>query len=164
VLDYLRHPDLSHALAEKCRHLGIPMIASGKKPPVGMALTPRTCCALTQKEGLGGYGLHFGLPEYEAIIEDGRIVALKTLKGAPCGATWDAGQRMVGLSVEAAVGRIGLEAQFGCVANPADWDPITGKSPVHIAAELHKAALLRALINSRSIAGGSHARCISKTS
>ncbi len=157
VLDYLRHPDLSHALAEKCLHLAIPMIAAGKKPPVGKALTPRVCCALTQKEGLGGYGLHFGLPEYEVIVEEGQIIALRTLRGAPCGATWDAGQRMVGLSAQESAARIGLETQFSCKANPADWDPITGKSPVHIAAELHKAALVRALINSRSRTNGSHA-------
>lgn len=149
VLDYLKHPDLSHALAEKCRKAHIPVIASGKKPPLEEALTPATCCALKQQEGLGSYGRQFGLPEYRIMAQGGRITAVETLRGAPCGATWEAGQRIVGLTLDEAPVRIGLETQYSCVANPAGWDPITGKSPVHIAGELHKAALLRALKKAR---------------
>jgi len=67
------------------------------------------------------------------------------IRGAPCGATWDAAERIIGLSVEDAVVRIGLETQFFCTANPAGWDPIYGKSPVHFAGEIHSAALKRAL-------------------
>jgi hypothetical protein len=145
VLDYLLHPDLSHALAEKCRQAGIPVIASGKKPPLEDALTPRTCCALTQQDGLGIYGQLFGRPEYRVGVEAGRIVSVETLRGAPCGASEAAGRRIIGYTVEEAPVRIGLETQFSCVADPASWDPITGKSPVHIAGELHKAALLVAL-------------------
>jgi hypothetical protein len=144
VLDYLLHPDLSHDLAEKCKHAGIPVVASGKKPPLENALTPRTCCALTQHQELGNYGQLFGLPEYRITVKEDHIATVETVRGA-CGATWDAGQRIVGYSVEDAPVRIGLETQFYCVADPASWDPITGKSPVHIAGELHKAALLRAL-------------------
>ncbi len=145
VLDYLKHPDLSHALAEKCRQAQIVVIAASKKPPLEEALTPATCCALKRKAGLGNYGLQFGLPEYRLETNQARITSVTTLRGAPCGATWEAGQRIVGWTLEEAPVRIGLEAQFSCVANPAGWDPISGKSPVHIAGELHKAALLRAL-------------------
>ncbi len=145
VLDYFKHPDLSHALAEKCRQAHIPVIASGKKPPLENALTPATCCALRQQKDLGPYGQQFGLPEYRVTSKQGRITSVETLRGAPCGATWEAGQRIVGRTLEEAPVRIGLETQYSCVANPAGWDPITGKSPVHIAGELHKAALLRAL-------------------
>ncbi len=145
VLDHLKHPDLSHALAQLCRQAGIPVIASGKKPPLEDALTPRTCCALTQQKKLGEYGRVFGRPEYRISIDEGRISAVETLRGAPCAATWDAAERIVGLDIETAKTRIGLETQFFCVADPSAWDPITGKSPVHVAAELHKAALVRAL-------------------
>jgi thymidylate synthase len=48
---------------------------------------------------------------------------------------------------EEAVVRIGLNTQFFCTANPAGWDPIGGKSPVHHAGDLHAAALKRALVN-----------------
>ncbi|MGD8837689.1 MAG: DUF166 family (seleno)protein DfsP [Desulfobacteraceae bacterium] len=145
VLDHLKHPDLSYFLAVKCRKLNIPVVASGKKPPLEEALTPRTCCALTQHRGLGSYGQQYGQPEYRVVVENGLISAVETLRGAPCGATWDAAQRIIGLSVEKARIRVGLETQFFCVADPSSWDPITGKSPVHIAADLHKAALAAAL-------------------
>jgi hypothetical protein len=145
VLDHLQHPDLSHTLAQLCRKAGIPVIASGKKPPLEDALTPRTCCALSRQKGLGEYGRVFGRPEYRISVKEGRISAVETLRGAPCAATWDAAQRIVGLDIETAKTRIGLETQFFCVADPSAWDPITGKSPVHVAAELHKAALVRAL-------------------
>jgi hypothetical protein len=145
VLDHLTHPDLSYYLAEKCKKLHIPVVASGKKPPLEEALTPRTCCALTQKKGLGRYGQRYGQPEYRVVVENGVITTVETLRGAPCGATWDAAKGIIGLPVETARIRVGLETQFFCVADPSSWDPITGKSPVHVAADLHKAALVAAL-------------------
>lgn len=56
---------------------------------------------------------------------------------------------MIGLPPEEAVVRIGLETQFFCIADPAGWDPIYGKSPVHFAGEVHSAALKRAIRNAR---------------
>ena len=41
--------------------------------------------------------------------------------------------------------RIGLETQYVCSADPAGWDPIHGKSPVHLAGDIHRNALIRAL-------------------
>lgn len=72
-------------------------------------------------------------------------LAVTVLRGAPCGATWEAAQRIDGLSPEAAVQRIGLETQFFCTADPAGWDPLWGRSPVHVAGRLHAAALRDAL-------------------
>jgi len=40
VLDFLKHPDLSHDLAITCGKSGIPVVASGKKWP--SAITPVT--------------------------------------------------------------------------------------------------------------------------
>lgn len=40
---------------------------------------------------------------------------------------------------------MGLKSQMHCVADPSGWDPISGKSPVHIAGELHSAALKKVL-------------------
>ncbi len=70
---------------------------------------------------------------------------IKVVRGAPCGATWEAAQRVVGLPVKDAIVRIGLETQYFCYADPAGWDPIYGKSPVHFAGHVHDAALERAL-------------------
>jgi hypothetical protein len=45
--------------------------------------------------------------------------------------------------------RFGLEVQFFCTADPASWDPLWGKSPVHVAAEIHAAVLKVALKKNR---------------
>ncbi len=42
VLDFLKHPDLSHDLAVICRNKKIPIVASGKKIRVKWAHTPPT--------------------------------------------------------------------------------------------------------------------------
>ena len=72
------------------------------------------------------------------------------VRGASCGATWDAAERMVGMRSDEAIIRMGLEVQFFCTADPAGWDPIHGKSPVHLAGRLHSSALGRAVDVSKS--------------
>ena len=67
------------------------------------------------------------------------------MKGAPCGATWEAASRIVDLPVEDALVRIGLDVQYYCTADPAGWDPVHGKSPVHLAGKIHQKALASAL-------------------
>lgn len=42
VLDFLKHPDLSHDLTVMCRDRQIPVVASGKKLHVQWPLTPLT--------------------------------------------------------------------------------------------------------------------------
>jgi hypothetical protein len=145
VLDYLRHPDLSDELARRCLDLGIPVVASGRKIRVKGTLTPPTCCGLAKNERTGLYGKAFGAPEFEARVEDGTVAEIRVLRGAPCGASWEAARRVEGLAVEQAIVRIGLDVQFYCTADPAGWDPIYGKSPVHFAGDVHSAALKRAL-------------------
>ncbi len=49
------------------------------------------------------------------------------------------------MPIEKALTRFGLEVQFFCTADPAAWDPLWGKSPVHVAADIHAAALKVAL-------------------
>ena len=83
-------------------------------------------------------------------INDGRISRIDVVRGAPCGATWDAATRMVGMPPDEAIIRMGLEVQFFCTADPSGWDPIYGKSPVHLAGKLHSSALSKAVDVSRS--------------
>jgi thymidylate synthase len=145
VLDFLKHPDLSHDLALLCRQLGIPIVASGKKTSVDGTHTPPVCCALARHPELGCYGRRFGAPEFEVEVEGGKISRVAVRRGAPCGATWEAARRIEGCRVEEAPVRMGLDTQFFCTADPSNWDPIWGKSPVHLAADLHRAALIAAL-------------------
>jgi len=42
VLDFLRHPDLSHDLVALCHRLHVPVISSGKKIPSRWVITPPT--------------------------------------------------------------------------------------------------------------------------
>ncbi len=145
VLDYLKHPDLSHDLAVMCKNRGIPLIGSGKKFRMEGAFTPRICCALSRNGRLGQYGERFGAPEFAVEIEGETIRKITVLRGAPCGASWHAAARLEGSSIEEAASRIGLEVQFFCTADPSGWDPMYGKSPVHLAAEIHSAALCKAI-------------------
>lgn len=79
------------------------------------------------------------------VIKDGMIAEVIVLRGAPCGATWDAAKRLIGVSAAEAARKIGLDTQFYCSANPAGWDPIYAKSPVHFAGKVHSHALQAAL-------------------
>lgn len=145
VLDFLKHPDLSQDLAVLCRDKSIPMVASGKKYHVDGAITPLICCALSRHACLGLYGERFGAPELAVEVAEEKIMKITVLRGAPCGATWEAAARMKGIPLGEASVRFGLEVQFFCTADPSGWDPMYGKSPVHFAAELHRAAFIKAL-------------------
>ncbi len=145
VLDYLRHQDLSHDLVNICVAQGIPIVSSGKKRVGKRVMTPLTCCGLPRQDCLGIYGERFGAPEFEVAVKDGMISAVTVLRGAPCGATWEAAKRMVGISIADAARKIGLDTQFFCSADPAGWDPIYAKSPVHFAGKVHSRALQAAL-------------------
>ena len=85
------------------------------------------------------------MPEFKLELTQGRIARLGVIKGAPCGATWEAAARVEKLPIDEAITRIGLETQYFCTADPAGWDPINGKSPVHLAGDIHRKALIRGL-------------------
>jgi thymidylate synthase len=147
VLDYLTHPDLSHYLTSLCVRKNIPVISSGKKNPD--AFTPFTCCGLGANRKLGEYGEQFGLPEYEVTLDGNRIASLRVIRGAPCGASWEILSRVTGTDIEEALTLLPREVQYRCVANPSRFDPVSGKSPVHYAGHVHRAALQKAINNAQ---------------
>ncbi len=147
ILDYLEHPDLSVELEALSMKKGIPLVASGKKTKGKNIFAPPTCCGLSRHNSLGEYGKMFGAPEFEVRIDNGIVTKIKVKRGAPCGATWDAAQKTVGTKYEEAGRIIGLKTQFFCAANPAGWDPLFGKSPVHFAGRVHQKALIKAINN-----------------
>jgi thymidylate synthase len=142
VLNFLKHPDLSSCLVELCEKKSIPVVTTGKP---GKGYTPFTCCGLGRAEKLGKYGDQFGFPEYHVDLEDGRISHIEVMRGAPCGATWAAMLKIVGLPAEEALVKLPLQVQQNCFANPSAFDPISGKSPVHYAGYVHLAALKKAI-------------------
>lgn len=98
-----------------------------------------------RRQDLGAYGEQFGFPELEAELENGKIAALKVLRGASCGATWQAASEIIGLPVEDAVPTYAREVQYFCRADPSAFDPISGKSALHYAGDVHATALKKAL-------------------
>ncbi len=141
VLDFLRHPDLSEYLAEICLDKDVPVIASGKK--TRGAITPFTCCGLGR---IGGrYAEQFGLPELDVEVENGRISRIMVRRGAPCGATWHVIPKIIGLTPEEALATLAREVQYLCKADPRAFDPVSSKSPLHYAGNVHIAALKKAL-------------------
>lgn len=143
VLSFLSHPDLLDYLAGLCREKNIPLIASGRKNEG--AITPFTCCSLGRLPGLGLYGEQFGIPEYEVEVREKTICRVEVRRGASCGASWELIPAIVGLSPEAALQCIAREAQYLCAADPSNFDPLTGKSALHVAGKVHEKALRLAL-------------------
>ena len=146
VLNYLKHPDLSHHLITICEQKGIPVVSPGKK---GGGFTPFTCCGLGKSDKLGIYGEKFGLPEYKVTLERNRILDISVVRGAPCGATQDALQEYIGCEVEDVLTRLPRQVQYFCSADPSGFDPVSGKSPVHFAGYVHIAALKKAIEEAR---------------
>lgn len=142
VLNYCTHPDLSDYLMSLCEQKGIPIISAGKK---GTGFTPFTCCGLGVNDKLGAYGRQFGLPEYRVEMEGEKIKKIEVTRGAPCGATWDALDGYVGMTKEEALIALPRQVQYFCVADPSNFDPVSGKSSVHFAGHVHIAALKKAL-------------------
>jgi hypothetical protein len=143
VLRILKQPDLIDYLASLCRKKKIPVIAAGKK--IAGAITPVTCCGLGRLKGLGAYGEQFGVPEYSVRVRDGVISEIHVLRGASCGASWDVIPRIIGHTPEEALECFAREIQYLCIADPSDFDPITGKSAVHYAGNVHIKAFEKAL-------------------
>lgn len=149
VLDHLYQADLTGYLLDRCEAAGVPAIASGRKLP--RAHTPVTCCTLGKIAELGEYAASFGAPEFEVDLEEDRICAVRVLRGAPCAATWKAAEAVVGLGVGEAAARMGLETQFHCYAKANPNVFLT--NPLHVAGEVHAAALAKALRAARTHRG-----------
>ncbi len=143
VLSFLQHPDLAEYLVRLCNELGIPVIASGRHIPG--AICPFTCCGLGKHRGLGRYGELFGVPEYRVRVDGGKIREVEVLRGASCGATWQVASQLVGMPAERALEEVGRLVQYICLADPSAFDPVSGKSALHYAGDVHAAALKKAI-------------------
>ncbi|GAB4271448.1 MAG: DUF166 domain-containing protein [Deferrisomatales bacterium] len=149
VLDHLYHPDLTGFLLDRCEAAGVPVVASGRKLPRGH--TPTTCCTLGRIRELGPYAESFGAPEFCVTVADGTVTGVEVRRGAPCGATWKAAEKIVGLPVDQAAPRMGLEVQFHCYAKANANVFLT--NPLHVAGEVHAAAFQKALGEARRKGG-----------
>ena len=78
-------------------------------------------------------------------VKNDKITSIEVKRGAPCGATWDVLSRVIGLPIDEALSTLAREVQYLCYADPSAFDPISGKSPLHYAGDVHAAALKKAL-------------------
>lgn len=145
VISFLKHPDLLDYLVLLCQKKKIPVIASGQKHKD--AITPFTCCSLGPIPGLGNYGEQFGIPEYQIVLEQEsrKIKKIFVRRGASCGATWLVTSKLIGLTVDDALECVAREVQYLCSADPSNFDPISDKSSLHVAGNVHAKALRRAI-------------------
>ncbi len=142
ILDYLYHEDLTDHLIEIANKKNIPIIVSGRKKL--RAITPGTCCSLGTVEEIKEYTEQFGSPEIEVEVDRGLVKRVKVKKGAPCGATWEAAEKIINMKVEEALTRFALEVQFICRGR-GFYEVKGKKAPLHIAGELHKEAIKKAV-------------------
>ncbi len=141
IFDHLHHTDLSEYLVGIAKKKGIPIISPGSK--IEGAFSPRICCALAVGDKIPGFE-KFGYPEFELEVKDGIIKDIRVKKGAPCGATWDAAEKVRGTKIEDAASKIALELQYLCKA-AAGYDVAKSKkAPLHLAGDVHKKAFEKA--------------------
>jgi hypothetical protein len=135
IVDHLHHGDLTDFLVEVANEKDIPIVVPYKR--VKGALTPPTCCSLNLK------GFKFGYPKFKVEIEGDTISDIEVLKGAPCGATWLAAEKIKGLKIDEAVTRIALEVQYICKGS-GGYNILGKKAPLHVAGHVHQKALKKA--------------------
>ncbi|WP_456434821.1 DUF166 family protein [Methanopyrus sp.] len=151
VVSYLQHPDLQLALAEVC---DLPILYGISPDPAvreeikrshdAVAFPETTMCSLLPETGIpevDRFAEKFGKPKLEVSMSGGRVREVRVVRGAPCGATWMAAERVEGMSAdEEAVRAFALAACHHCVA------PRFGKfESKDVAAYLHGVALAEAL-------------------
>ncbi len=145
VMTFVTQADILEEIARWCKEHDVVLVASGQKLSGRGVFCPPICCALVANDVLGPYAKLYGAPVLKAKAEGGVLKEIHVKRGAPCGATWLAAKKVIGMAVEEGITRFGLEVQFNCTANPAGWDPLWGSSPVHTAAKVHSKALEHAL-------------------
>ena len=78
-------------------------------------------------------------------VSQDKIKSIEVIRGASCGASWQVCEKIIGLSRDKALETIAREVQYLCVADPSNFDPVTGKSALHFAGKVHHKALAKAL-------------------
>ena len=142
IFDHTHHKDLSEHLVGVAKKKGIPIISPGEK--IEGAFSPKICCALALGDKIPGFE-KFGYPEFELDVDDdGKVKDIKVIKGAPCGATWDAAGKVKGEKIEDAPAKLALEVQYLCSAATGYDVAKSKKSPLHLAGDVHKKAFEKA--------------------
>ncbi len=127
VISYLQHPDLQLTLAEQCDapilYALLPELAVRRQIEDrhdAVVFAEPTPCALKPDTGvpeIDEFAERFGRPKVEVEASSGTIESVEVVRGAPCGATWVAAERVEGMEAgRKAVNAFALAACHHCVA------------------------------------------------
>ncbi|MDW7731528.1 MAG: DUF166 domain-containing protein [Methanolobus sp.] len=154
LITYSLHPDLTVAIAHKAGKEGVrALIAPGgaAKAPVheleqiaeqyGMYIEiEEICCTLSDNPAISDFTSKLARPELEVDTRDGKISAVRVIRGAPCGSTWHMAEKLIGTKVEDAPSKAGLLIQqYPCRA-------VRGTlGGIHKSADIHKETVEKSL-------------------
>jgi len=156
IVSFAAHPDINLELIKQAAEKGIGLIVvsggakggaykqlkeEGEKRGVRV-VWEEICCATpkVEDERVREFFEHFGSPEMEVVVEDGRIKDARVKRSAFCGATYFVAEKIKGLSVEEAPTKAGYYTQiFPCLA------PRGHEGGIHKAARAHKRAVEKAI-------------------
>ncbi|WP_456468990.1 DUF166 domain-containing protein [Archaeoglobus sp.] len=156
IVSFAAHPDINLELIKQAaeRGIGLIIVSGGAKGGAfrqlreegekrGVRVVWEEICCATPKvddERYAEFFEHFGSPELEVEVEDGKIRDVKVKRAAFCGATYYVAEKIKGLSVEEAPTKAGYYTQiFPCLASRGH------EGGIHKAARAHKRAVERAL-------------------
>ena len=156
IVSFAAHPDINLELIKRAaeRGVGLIVISGGAKSgsyaqlkaegeKVGVKVVWEEICCTTPKisdERCAEFFEHFGAPELEIEVENGKIKDVKVKRSAFCGATYFVAEKIKGLSVDEAPTKAGYYTQiFPCMASRGL------EGGIHKAAKAHKRAVEKAI-------------------
>ena len=156
ILSYALHPDVNYEIIKRAENRNVKAVIlpggakSGSRAQLkelgelhGVnVIWEDVCCATPyiQDKDLSEFFAEFGLPEFDVIVEDGKIKDVKVKRAAICGSTYFVAESLKGLSIDEAPTKAGYFTQiYPCFASRG----INGK--IHQAANIHKRQIEKAI-------------------
>jgi len=132
VIDYTKHPDVPYLLKDAKK------VLTTSRCNLKNVYFADCFCAVNIAE-------KFGMPEFKVNIGRGIIKDIKVLRSSPCGAAFIIAEKFKNKCPEDALKEVGLLTQYECKGKGGP------DSSIHKAAEIHKNALEKAIMNAGKI-------------
>ncbi len=163
IISFALHPDLTIYIAELCVKHDAELLIPGEEAlwyadrsvlirEIGNTKVtfafPRTMCTLGDKKShaLGEYSKLFGIPMFKCEVRDDKVVSCEATRSAPCGASYFVAEEIVGSFVDEAPCKAALLAQYYPCRAPRGYNYLANEvEGIHVAAEIHKKAMEKAI-------------------